>query len=72
MRYVSQEVSEALVSAMSRRFGIDVNIIVGDIDVIDDAPLGGLVVVMKGRARQIAAAIEYLKERHIGIEVLQS
>ncbi|OZG51836.1 ABC transporter, ATP-binding protein [Pseudoscardovia radai] len=70
MRYISQEVSEALVSHISRTFGIDANIIVGDIDVIDDAPLGGLVVILDGAADRIEAAIDYLRNRNIGIEVL--
>ncbi|OZG67305.1 methionine ABC transporter ATP-binding protein [Bifidobacterium eulemuris] len=71
MRYVSKEVSQALVSGISRIFDIDVNIIFGDIDVIDDAPLGGLVVVLRGDAARTKAAIGYLKDRNIGIEVLQ-
>lgn len=71
MRYVSKEVSEALVSTISRRFDIDVNIVFGDIDVIDDSPLGGLVVILKGASDRIDAAIDFLKARNIGIEVLQ-
>ena len=65
-----KEVSEALVSHISRTFGIDVNIIFGDIDVIDKAPLGGLVVILDGAADRITAAVDYLKDRNIGIEVL--
>ena len=70
MKYISKEVSEALVSHISRTFGIDVNIIFGDIDVIDNAPLGGLVVILDGAADRITAAVDYLKDRNIGIEVL--
>jgi len=70
MKYISKEVSEALVSHISRSFGLDVNIIFGDIDIIDNAPLGGLVVILEGPADRSQAAIEYLKSRNIGIEVL--
>lgn len=70
MKYISKEVSEALVSHISRSFNIDVNIIFGDVDIIDDAPLGGLVVILDGPADHIEAAIDYLKSRNIGIEVL--
>lgn len=71
MRYVSKEVSESLVSHISRSFDIDVNIIFGDIDVVDDAPLGGLVVIISGERASIEAALAHLRERNIGIEVLQ-
>ncbi|WP_137654486.1 methionine ABC transporter ATP-binding protein [Bifidobacterium moukalabense] len=70
MKYISKEVSEALVSHISRSFDIDVNIIFGDIDIIDDAPLGGLVAILDGPADRIETAIGYLKSRNIGIEVL--
>ena len=70
MKYISKEVSEALVSHISRSFGLDVNIIFGDIDIIDNAPLGGLVVILEGSSDRSQAAVEYLKSRNIGIEVL--
>lgn len=70
MKYISKEVSEALVSHISRSFDLDVNIVFGDIDIIDNAPLGGLVVIVEGPADRSQAAIEYLKSRNIGIEVL--
>ena len=72
MRYISKEVSEALVSHISRQFDIDVNIVFGDIDVVEGSPLGGLVVVITGDRNNILAAIDYLKNRNIGIEVLAS
>ena len=71
MQYISKEVSEALVSTISRQFEIDVNIVFGDIDVIDDAPLGGLVVIARGKPESIEAAIAWLKDRNIRIEVLK-
>ncbi|MCI1869230.1 methionine ABC transporter ATP-binding protein [Bifidobacterium crudilactis] len=71
MQYVSKEASEALISRISRDFDIDANIIFGDIDLIENAPLGGLVVVLKGGESNIAGAIDYLRNRHIGIEVLR-
>lgn len=72
MSYVSKEVSEALVSYISRAFDLDVNIIFGDIDVVDGSPLGGLVVKIAGTDDHIKGALEYLKSRNIGIEILKS
>ncbi|WEV66395.1 ATP-binding cassette domain-containing protein [Bifidobacterium sp. ESL0764] len=70
MNYIAKEVSEALVSHISREFAIDVNIIFADIDFVENAPLGGLVVMLKGDADKITAALAYLNERNIGIEVI--
>ena len=70
MKYAAKGVSEALVSHISRTFGIDVNIIFGDIDVVDGAPLGGLVVIFEGTEECNKAAIDYLKTRNVEVEVL--
>ncbi|PJM78760.1 methionine ABC transporter ATP-binding protein [Bifidobacterium scaligerum] len=70
MKYVSKEVSDALVSDISTRFGVRVNIVFGDIDVVANAPIGGLVVIFDGASDQIDAAIAYLRERNISVEVL--
>ncbi|WEV41465.1 ATP-binding cassette domain-containing protein [Bifidobacterium sp. ESL0682] len=70
MNYIAKEVSEALVSHISREFSIDVNIIFADIDIVEDAPLGGLVVMLKGDSQKANDALVYLKERNIGIEVI--
>lgn len=71
MRYCSKQVSEALISQISRRFDIDANIVFGDIDVIDEAPIGGLVVILDGSETNISQAIEYLKDRNISIAILR-
>ena len=62
---------EALVSQISRgRFELNVNIIFGNIELIGGNPIGGLVSIVQGDAEQIDAAIEYLKDKNVGVEVI--
>ena len=42
MTYIQKSASEAIISDLSRRFGVDINIIYSNLEVIEDAPLGGL------------------------------
>lgn len=69
MQYVSKEVSEALVSQITKGFGIDVNIIFGDIDIVADTPIGGIVAIFDGEPVRIDAALNYLRQRNIAAEV---
>lgn len=55
MQYVSKEVSEALVSQITKGFGIDVNIIFGDIDIVADTLIGGIVAIFDGEPVRIDA-----------------
>ena len=71
MQYVSKEVSEALVSQITKGFGIDVNIIFGDIDIVADTPIGDIVAIFDGEPVRIDAALNYLRQRNITAEVLK-
>ncbi|AKV55495.1 ABC transporter, ATP-binding protein [Bifidobacterium actinocoloniiforme DSM 22766] len=70
MRFTAKTVDEAMVSTISRRFDLDVNIIFGDVDVVEGSQLGGLVVRLEGSGEHIRAALEYMRSNEIGIEVL--
>lgn len=70
LKYLEKNASEALVSQISRKFQIDVNIIFGNIEIIGEAPLGGLVAIVSGDARQIDEAIGFLRDKNVGVEVI--
>jgi D-methionine transport system ATP-binding protein len=68
--YLERNASEALVSQISRKFNLDVNIIFGNIELIGEHPIGGLVSVVSGDAKNITDAIEYLRKKNVGVEVI--
>jgi D-methionine transport system ATP-binding protein len=70
LKYLEKDVSEALVSIISRRFNIDANIIFGDVEFLGDAPMGGLVLIMNGRKEDIDGAIAFLRDKNVGVEVI--
>lgn len=69
-RYLERNVSEALVSQLSRKFQLDINIIFGNIELIGDNPIGGLVAIVQGESENISGAIQYLKDKNVGVEVI--
>lgn len=70
LKYLERSASEALISVISRKFNIDANIIFGNIEVIQNASLGSLVVIASGREEDIKAAIHYLLDRKVEVEVI--
>ena len=70
LRYLKQDASEALVSYMSRQYDLDMNIIFGNIELIDENPIGGLVAIVSGEKESIEKGITYLKNKQIGVEVI--
>jgi len=56
-KYLERSVSEALVSQISRKYNLDINIIFGNIELIGENPIGGLVSIIKGENKSIEDAI---------------
>lgn len=71
LSYLQMNVSEPLISTVSRQFDIDMNIIFADIEIIQGAPIGGTVAVISGDGQAIDAAVEYLLQKNVGVEVIK-
>ena len=71
LSYVQRNVSEPLISTISRKFDIDLNIIFADIAIVQDAPIGGTVAIISGARDNIRRAVEYLIEKNVGVEVIR-
>ena len=68
--YVQKDVSESLVSTLSRKFDIDLNIIFAEIEIVQEAPIGGTVVIISGEAKNIEQALKYAIGKNVKVEVI--
>ncbi len=71
LSYIQRNVSEPLISTVSRKFDITLNIIFSDIAIVQNAPIGGTVAIISGEREQITQAIAYLIEKIVGVEVIK-
>ncbi|MFP3090920.1 ATP-binding cassette domain-containing protein [Treponema sp. TIM-1] len=69
--YVGRNTVEALISTVSIGFNIKINIIFGDLDIIQETPLGGLITILDGEGDAIAGAMQWITDRGVRIEVLK-
>ncbi|MNR65033.1 Methionine import ATP-binding protein MetN [compost metagenome] len=67
---MEKNVSEPLISTVSRQFNINLNIIFATIEIVQNAPIGGTVAIVNGDPAHISAAIQYLKDKNVGVEVI--
>lgn len=71
LKYLEKSTSEALISIISRKYNVDANIIFGNVEIIQDAPLGGLIIIISGNEEDIEDAIKYLKSKNVEVEVIK-
>lgn len=71
MRYSSDNTEEALISEISKNYGVDCSIIFGNVEVIKDKPIGTLITIFTGDDENIKKALEFSKNAGVIVEVLK-
>lgn len=70
--YIKKNVSEPLISAISRLYEVTINIIFAEIEIVQDAPIGGTVAIVSGEATTIDRALRHISALDVGVEVLKT
>lgn len=71
LSYIEKNASEPLISAVTEKFGIILNIIFADVEIVQNAPIGGTVAIVSGDKDKVEQALAYLKEKNVGVEVIK-
>jgi D-methionine transport system ATP-binding protein len=71
LHYRGQRAEEPILSETIRRFGVQVNILHGQIEYIGGQPLGSLVVSLDGNSAIVEQAVDFIGSRTAGLEVVQ-
>lgn len=71
LSYVEKNTSEPLISTVTRKFGIILNIVFADVEIVQNAPIGGTVAIVSGESSRIDEALQYLRDKNVGVEVIK-
>ena len=63
-------VGDAVISELSRKFSVNVSIILANVDILQAGTLGNLISVIDGDDKSIGEAFEYLRSCSVGVEVI--
>ncbi|MDR1955714.1 MAG: ATP-binding cassette domain-containing protein [Treponema sp.] len=69
--YQGRNTVEALISTASVQFKVKLNIIFGDLDIIQETPMGGLIIIMDGEPEAVARTMAWFAEKGVKVEVLK-
>ncbi|NLF45576.1 MAG: methionine ABC transporter ATP-binding protein [Syntrophomonadaceae bacterium] len=70
--FIGESAGEPIISSMIKNFDIQANIMYGNIDRVKDTPFGNLVLELVGEENVIDAAVDYLHQQGLEIEVLEN
>ena len=63
-------VGDSLISDVSRRFGVNLNIVLANVEEIQGVALGGMIAAVEGAPEAVQGALDYLREKHVSVEVI--
>ncbi len=70
LSFIGNSAGDPLMSTLIKKYDVDVNIIYGNIDSIQDTPYGTLLIELDGSKEKAAAAIDFLLQQNLKVEVL--
>ena len=70
INYLGESTSFPIISALNNQFSVVTNILSGNIEILQDTPIGSLVVVFSGTKDNIDKALKYLKENQVAVEII--
>lgn len=72
LHYSAGNTEKPLISDISREFNVNSNIVFGNIEIIQNSPLGSLVIILSGSEANIQKTILFLRENNVKVEVLRT
>ncbi|WP_073235627.1 methionine ABC transporter ATP-binding protein [Desulforamulus putei] len=69
--FIGDSAAEPVISTLVKKFDIDINILYGNIDQIQDTPFGMLMIECMGSRSNCHRAVDYLRQLGLRIEVLK-
>lgn len=72
LTFIRSSVNDALISRVSRKFDVDLSIVLANVDLVEDTPLGSIIVELSGEASHVKAALEYIHESGVRVEGVEN
>lgn len=72
LSYKGPGVSEPLISSLTARFNVVMNILYADVELVNNSPIGGTVGIVSGRYEDVENALIYLAKKNVNVEVLKN
>ena len=67
LQFEKDVVGDALISEVSRKYNVNLSIVLANVDLIQGVPLGGIVAVIQGDASNVDRALAYFRDKNVKI-----
>ncbi|MBF0780448.1 MULTISPECIES: methionine ABC transporter ATP-binding protein [unclassified Granulicatella] len=69
--FVGSSTGDPLITKLSTHYNVAANILFGNVEIIQETPIGTLLVVLSGQHEDIAGALSYIEQNQATLEILE-
>jgi D-methionine transport system ATP-binding protein len=69
--YVGQQTSEPLIAQLYSKYQVVTNILYGNVEILQQVPIGNLIVILAGEESQRTKALEFLQKQKVQVKILK-
>lgn len=70
--YVGEQTSEPLIAQLYSEYHVVTNILYGNVEILQQVPLGNLIVILSGEKKQREKALDFLQKQGVKIKILKT
>lgn len=70
LSFVGGSTGEPLIAKLANTFNVQGNILFGNVEILQDTPVGTLLLVLSGTPEAIAEAVRYLQDNGVTVEII--
>lgn len=68
--YIGDSTSEPIISTLTARYKVSTNILFANVEILQQTPIGNLIVVMSGSATNLEEALLYLQSAQVAVDMI--
>ena len=70
LSFVGGSTSEPLIAKLANSFNVQGNILFGNVEILQDTPVGTLLLVLSGTPESVTRAIRYLQDNDVSVDII--
>ena len=68
---MGEQTNEPLIAQLYSRYQVTTNILYGNVEFLQNTPIGSLIVILSGELHQRQQALRHLQQQGVSVQVLQ-
>lgn len=71
LQYQSANTSDPIISTVSRKYNVDINLVFANVEIVHNSPIGQIEAIFTGKEEDVKKALKFFQEDGVKVEVLK-